>query len=190
MCAAGVGQLINLHSLANDCGVAQNTIKSWLSILESGFIIKILNPYYKNFNKRLIKTPKIYFYDTGVLCRLLSIRSHDELATHALRGSIFENLVFIEIEKYFFNRAEKAPIYFWRNREGQEIDFLLEDSGLKLIEVKAGQTISKDYFKSIQYFKTRIDAQAKAYLVYAGSRSQVRAAADVLSWHKLNKIFT
>ncbi len=189
MCASRVGQLVNLQSLSNDCGISQNSIKSWLSVLESSFIIKRLNPYFKNYRKRLIKTPKIYFYDTGVLCRLLSIKNLNGLATHALKGSIFENFILMEIEKHFFNRAEKTPIYFWRNRGGQEIDFLFEDSCLKIIEVKSSETINNEFFKNIVYFKKNADQKAKAYLIYSGTKSHVRTLAHVLSWKKIEKLF-
>ena len=140
MLAGRVGQLVNFQSLANDCGLSQNTAKSWISLLESSFIIRKLSPYYKNFNKRLIKSPKIFFYDTGLLCRLLSIKKPEEINTHFLKGALFENFIFMELEKHFFKLGEKPSIYFWRDKRGFEIDFLIKEKSLKIIEAKSGQT--------------------------------------------------
>ncbi len=187
MLAARVGQLLNLQSLANDCGISQNTVKSWLSILESGLIVKTLRPYYRNFNKRLVKAPKIYFYDTGVLCHLLSLNSPRDMATHALRGAIFENFVFAEMEKHFFNRAESSPLYFWRDRRGREIDFLIDRPRLKLVEVKSAQTITQEFFKNIEHFKQM--ASGQSYLLYAGEDGQKRRGTTVLPWTEISKIF-
>ena len=189
MCAARTGQLINLQSLANDCGIAQNTVKSWLSLLESSFIIKKLPPYYKNFNKRLTKSSKIFFYDTGLLCYLLSIKSPEEINTHSLKGALFENLIFMEIEKHFFNSGEMPPVYFWRNQQGHEIDFLIDEKILKAIEVKSGQTLNHDFFNNIAYFKTITRSKIKSYLIYGGMENQVRQNAIALSWSKMEQCF-
>ena len=190
LCANRTGQLLNLQSLANDCGITQNTVKSWISILENSFILKRIYPYYKNFNKRLVKTPKIYFYDTGLLCCLLSIKKIQDLTFHSLKGFIFENFVFTEIEKHFFNLGEKAPLYFWRDKSGHEIDFLIEQKHLKVIEVKAGQTFSSDFLKNINYF-SKIKSppkKKKNYLIYSGKNQQIRNKTQVLSWIEINKI--
>ena len=189
MIAGRVGQLVNFQSLANDCGLSQNTAKSWMSVLESGFIIKKLAPYYKNFNKRLIKSPKIFFYDTGLLCRLLSIKNPSEINTHALKGFIFENFIFIELLKHFFNQGEKAPVYFWRDKKGFEIDFLIEGKVLKLIEVKSGQTLSQDFFKNINYFKKISTYKTKPYLIYSGTKKQIQQQTKVLSWKDTSLLF-
>ena len=190
MCAGRVGQLINLQSLANDCGVVQNTIKSWLSVLESGFIIKKLSPYYRNFNKRLTKASKIYFYDTGLLCRLLSIRTPGEIATHSLKGPLFENLVFAEMEKHFFNQGLLPPLYFWRDKQGREIDFLIDEKPLlKTVEVKAGQTLTSGFFKNTAFFQSLTDDPVRSYLIYAGAENQIRKTLKVLSWKSLHQLF-
>lgn len=188
MCAARTGQLVNLQSLANDCGISQNTAKSWLSLLESSFIIKKLSPYYKNFNKRLMKSPKIFFYDTGLLCHLLSIKMPEEIATHALKGALFENLVFTEIEKHFFNSGETPPVYFWQDRQGREIDFLIDKNPLKIVEVKSGQTLTRDFFKNISYFKSITHFNLKSYLIYAGTENQKRSDTTVLSWKNIKQL--
>ena len=189
LCANRTGQLLNLQSLGNDCGITQNTVKSWISVLENSFILKRIYPYYKNFNKRLIKAPKIYFYDTGLLCRLLSIQTPQDLAFHALKGFIFENFIFTEIEKHFFNRGEKAPVYFWRDNKGYEIDFLIEERGLKAIEVKAGQTFSQDFLKSINYFSKNIPSKVTSYLIYSGAEKQIRNKTQVLPYLDIKQVF-
>ena len=188
LCANRAGQLLNLQSLANDCGITQNTVKSWISILENSFILKRVYPYYKNFNKRLVRAPKIYFYDTGLLCRLLSLKTAQDLAVHALKGFIFENFVFTEIEKHFFNRGEKAPLYFWRDKAGNEIDFLIEERKLKAIEVKAGQTFSQDFLKNINYFSKNISSKMKSYLIYSGTEKQTRNKTLVLPILEINQV--
>ena len=188
MLAGRVGQLVNFQSLANDCGLSQNTAKSWLSLLESSFIIKRLPPYYKNFNKRLIKAPKIFFYDTGLLCRLLSIKKPVEINTHSLKGFLFENFIFMELEKYFFNLGEKPSIYFWRDKRGFEIDFLIEGKVLKVIEAKSGRTLSQDFFRNINYFKKITDEKIKSYLIYSGEEKQIRKETSVLSWRYIGKV--
>ena len=190
LCANRTGQLLNLQSLANDCGITQNTVKSWISILENSFILKRIYPYYKNFNKRLVKAPKIYFYDTGLLCRLLSIQKSQDLAVHALKGFIFENFIFTEIEKHFFNQGEKAPLYFWRDKSGYEIDFLIEDKILKIIEVKAGQTFSQDFLKNINYFSKNISSKISPYLVYSGAEKQIRDKTHVLPCLEIDFLFS
>ena len=190
MLAGRVGQLVNFQSLANDCGLSQNTAKSWLSLLESSFIIKRLSPYYKNFNKRLIKSPKIFFYDTGLLCRLLSIKKPEEINTHSLKGFLFENFIFIELEKHFFNLGEKPSIYFWKDKRGFEIDFLIEETFLKIIEAKSGETLSKDFFKNINYFKEITDKKIKSYLIYSGEEKQIRKETNVISWKDIGQVLS
>ena len=188
LCANRAGQLLNLQSLANDCGITQNTVKSWISILESSFILKRIYPYYKNFNKRLVKSPKIYFYDSGLLCRLLSIKKAQDLAFHALKGFIFENLIFSEIEKYFFNQGQKAPLYFWRDKTGYEIDFLIESDNLKIIEVKSSQTFSTDFLRNITYFSKINPTKKRNYLIYAGKEKQIRGDCSILPCWDIDKI--
>lgn len=189
MLAGRVGQLVNFQSLANDCGLSQNTVKSWISLLESGFIIRKLPPYYKNFNKRLIKSSKIFFYDTGLLCRLLSIKKPEEINTHFLKGALFENFIFMELEKHFFNLGEKPSIYFWRDKRGVEIDFLIKEKFLKIIEAKSGQTLSQDFFKNINYFKKISNDKIKSFLIYSGEENQTRKGISVLSWRNTEKVF-
>ncbi len=184
LCAGRNGQLLNLSSLANDCGITHTTSKRWISILETSFIIFLLRPHFKNFSKRLIKSPKLYFLDTGLLSYLLKIRSAEGLRIHAQYGSIFESFVISELLKNYLNRGVEHPIYFWRDSTGNEIDILI-DQGDELIplEIKAGQTINPDFFKGIRFWKKLAnDSDHPAALVYGGDRSQIRSGIHVYPW--------
>jgi len=184
LCAGRNGQLLNLSSLANDCGVTHTTSKRWISILETSFIVFLLRPHFKNFSKRLIKSPKLYFLDTGLLSYLLKIRSAEDLRIHAQYGSIFESFVISELLKNYLNRGAEHPIYFWRDSTGNEIDILI-DQGDELIplEIKAGQTINPDFFKGIRFWKKLANASDQpAALVYGGNRSHIRSGIHVYSW--------
>lgn len=187
LCAGRTGQLVNFSSLGSDCGISNMTAKRWLSVLQASFIIAILPPHYENFNKRLIKSPKLYFLDTGLLCFLLGIRTQEELMLHPLRGVIFETFVFSELYKSYFNDAEIASIYFWRDAKGHEVDFVL-DRGKKMvpIEVKSGETISSDSFRGLKYWMKMAENKAdRAMLIYGGEESYVRKGVKVLSWQNL-----
>ncbi len=190
MCATRAGQLINLSSLANDCGVTHNTAKAWLSILEASFIVFLVPPHFKNFNKRLKKSSKLYFYDTGLLCYLLGITQALELWAHALRGSIFENFIFGELIKRRFNQRLPANLYFWQDKLGREIDCVIEKDGHLLgVEIKSGLTLTKDSFKNLKYWGGLAHVNSKnLYLIYAGAQSHQREYAQVLSWTALNNL--
>ncbi len=150
--AARAGSILNLSSLAGDCGISQPTARAWLSVLEACFICFTLKPHFKNFNKRMIKTPKIYFYDTGLLCYLLKARRAEELLEHSMRGAIFENWVISERIKSSFNRGEEHPFYYWRDTKGHEVD-LVADSGETLypVEIKSSRTFNADFIKNLKY---------------------------------------
>jgi len=187
LCAGRVGQVLNISSLSNDCGIDVKTVKSWLSILEQCYILFLLQPYYKNFNKRLIKSPKLYFYDSGLLCYLLGVEDEEHLMGHSNRGNIFESFIISEIIKSFYNRDKVPNIYFWRDSSGNEVDCLIE-KGQKLIpiEIKAGKTINSSFFDSLQYWGELSKTEAKDFfLVYAGDESQKRSVANVVSWSDL-----
>ncbi len=184
LCAGRNGQLLNLSSLANDCGITHTTSKRWISILEASFIVFLLRPHFKNFSKRLIKSPKLYFLDSGLLCYLLRIRSAEDLRIHALYGSIFESYVISELLKNYMNRGEEHAIYFWRDSTGNEIDVLI-DEGDKLIpmEIKAGQTVASDFFKGIRLWKKlTADIGQEAALVYGGDKSYIRSDTYLYPW--------
>lgn len=184
LCAGRNGQLLNLSSLANDCGITHTTSKRWISILEASFIVFLLRPHFRNFSKRLIKSPKLYFLDTGLLSYLLRIRSHEDLQFHASYGSIFESYVIAELLKSYMNRGQEQSIYFWRDSTGNEIDVLL-DKGEELtpVEIKAGQTIAKDFFKGIRFWRNLVNnPEQPAALVYGGDKSYTRSGVHVYSW--------
>jgi len=184
MCAARSGQILNLSALGDDCGITHNTAKSWLSVLEAGYIVYLLRPHHKNFNKRLIKSPKLYFFDTGLLSYLLDVSSSQVLMTHASRGHIFETWVVSEMIKGRTHRGLRENIYFWRDSTGHEIDCVI-DQGDRLIpfEIKSGKTVSPDFFKGLRFWSkiSKTDA-SKMYVVYAGSMDQIRNQGNVLSW--------
>ncbi len=190
LCAGRTGQLLNLSSLGNDCGITHNTAKAWLSVLEAGYLAFRLRPHHRNLGKRLIKTPKLYFFDTGLLCYLLGIREPDQLRHHPLRGAIFENWVVSEVYKTRVHAARQPDLFFHRDRKGHEVD-LLVDRGAQLtaVEIKAGQTVAADFFAGLDRFADRFTDEATALesvLVYGGELSQRRSNARVLPWADLD----
>ena len=187
LCAGRSGQLLNLSGLASDCGVTHTTAKRWLSILEASFIIFLLRPHYNNFGKRLIKNPKLYFFDSGLLCFLLRIQTPDDLYNHSARGSIFEGFVLSELYKNFVNRGEEAPLYFWRDSAGHEIDVVI-DMGDRLlpIEIKSAQTVASDFFDELKYWKKLSgNINELASLIYGGDRHFKQAGVTVYPWFVL-----
>ncbi|MEO6168085.1 MAG: ATP-binding protein [Chitinophagales bacterium] len=182
LCAGRTGQLLNLSSLANDTGVAVNTVKSWLGILEASYIIFLLQPYHQNFRKRLVKSPKMFFWDTGLASYLLGIKSSSELKTHFAKGALFENLVVAEYGKYFYNRGMNPDFYFWRDKTGNEIDCIIENrKKVRAIEIKSGTTVNDDFFKGLLNFQN-LSKSADLALVYGGNTKQTRTDIEVLGW--------
>jgi uncharacterized protein len=184
LCAARVGQVLDVASIANDAGVAHNTARAWISVLEASYVVYRLTPHHRNFSKRLIKRPKLYFYDTGLVARLLGIRSPEELRHHPLRGSLFESWVVSEVCKWRFHNRQPLPIHFWREHKGKEIDLLI-DVGNKVVavEVKAGATINSDFFRDLEYYRNLVSGYLKAsFLVYGGDQRQTRLKHLVVPW--------
>ena len=188
MCAGRTGQLLNLSSLANDCGITHNTAKAWISVLEASYIVHLLPPHHQNFNKRLVKTPKLYFLDTGLATWLLGIQNNEQLSTHVQRGALFETWVISELLKARYNSGETSNLYFWRDRSGHEVDLLIDHgTHLSPLEIKSGQTINKDYFKGLEFWqKLAGETAGKAWLVYGGDTRQSRSDDTVLPWHEIN----
>jgi hypothetical protein len=187
--AGRLAQLLNLSSLAGDCGVSQPTAKAWASVLEASFIIFRLPSFHGNISKRLIKMPKLHFYDTGLACWLLGIRDTAQLDVHPLRGAIFECWVVTEIIKQRFNRGEADGVYFFRDKASLESDALAQGrKSLKIVEVKAGQTISPDWAASSRKI-TELFARAKqavsSVVVYGGTEKQERNGVTYLPWHAI-----
>lgn len=174
LCAGRTGQLLNLSSLAIDAGITHNTAKAWISLLKTSFIVYTLEPFHKNYNKRLIKAPKMYFVDTGLACQLLNIQTQDQLQSHPLYGALFETMVVGEYFKYTYNRALPQSIYFWRDKTGREVDMILEKSNTIFpIEIKSGSTVNDEYFQNINYFLD-LSGQEGGGVIFAGSNEQKR----------------
>jgi len=191
LCAGRIGQVLNLTSLANDAGIAVNTAKAWLSLLEASFIIYQIQPYYKNFSKRLIKSPKLYFYDTGVACSLLKLTDPEMINTHYLYGSLFENLVISEILKNQCHSGKRPSIYYWRESNGVEIDCIIEQENNEItaLEIKGGQTFTKDYMKNLRNFAKNVAGfKMNKAIVYAGEQSTNIKDVQLIPWSKLPAI--
>ncbi|MDA1372053.1 MAG: ATP-binding protein [Proteobacteria bacterium] len=191
MCAARSGQLLNLSALGADCGITHNTAKAWISILEASYIIHLLHPHHKNFNKRLVKSPKLYFYDAGLAASLLNIQDAEQLSTHSARGSLFETWVVSEFVKHRLNRGLLSNCFFWRDNRGNEIDLLIEHSEkLFPVEIKSGQTIAADYFTGLEkYSAWAKDDAGDSTLIYGGAMAQERQQARVIPWKKIDQAF-
>jgi len=189
LCAGRVGSVLNCSSIGNDAGLSHNTVKEWLSVLEASYITFRLPPHFQNFSKRLIKSPKLYFFDTGLLCWLLGLRSADQLATHPLRGAIFENYVIAELCKYFYSNGEMPPFYYWRDQSGLEIDLIIEQAGkLMPVEIKSGQTITSDFFKGLTRWIALAGSKAHhPALIYGGNGDQNRHGIGVYGWRSMGQ---
>jgi predicted AAA+ superfamily ATPase len=190
LCAARSGQLVNLNSLGNECGISQPTAKAWLSVLESSYIVFLLQPYHVNFNKRIVKTPKLYFYDTGLLCHLLKITNPKSIQLHPLKGSLFENLIVAEAFKQNDHKYLHADFCFWRDASGNEVDLLVEHNDkLSIAEIKASSTIKNEYFKGLNYFGALEGSNVKSKnLIYTGALNQKRSQLNVFSWKETGAI--
>ncbi|MGB7566578.1 MAG: ATP-binding protein [Chitinivibrionales bacterium] len=191
MCASRCGQLLNISGLASDCGISVNTAKGWISVLEASYIVFLLQPYFGNFGKRLIKTPKLYFYDTGILSYLLSIHNVETMATHSMRGPIFESFVVSEIKKHVFNNGNIDTLYFWRDKAGLEIDLVMEAGEiLESAEIKSGKTISTDFFDGLLKWKAIAGKKAGPLtLIFGGELAQKRSDVHVISWRYAESAF-
>lgn len=184
LCAARTGQLLNMNNLSIETGVDNKTIQAWLSVLESSYIIHFLRPYHKNFNKRLVKMPKLYFYDTGLACALMEISNAKTLVLHPVRGAMFENFVINELLKRRFNNGRRSNLYFWKDNKGKEIDIVI-DNGLKAdaVEIKAGATIQDAFFTNLAYWQQLTNTK-KGTLIYGGNESYRYKNFSVLSWQE------
>ncbi len=186
LCASRIGQLLNISSLASDCGISHTAAQSWLSLLQTSYIILLLQPHHVNFTKRLTKMPKLYFLDTGLACHLLNIEEPAQLNTHFLRGGLFENMVVSEILKHFVNTGTEAPVFFWRDKTGNEIDCLIEQpGGYHLIEIKSSQTFHDEFVKNIRYYQKLNNNKYSlmATVIYAGAISQKRSEFELKAWN-------
>ncbi|MHB8138443.1 MAG: ATP-binding protein [Smithellaceae bacterium] len=190
LCAGRTGQLLNLSSLATECGITHNTAKAWISVLEASYLVFLLRPHTASFNKRLVKMPKLYFYDVGLAAWLLGIRTSDQMETHPLRGSIFETFIIAELIKSRLNRGEKPAFYFWRDNNGNEVDVIIEQ-GQKLmpLEIKSGRTLTHESFAGLE--KWRVLAGEKAAspaLIYGGDESYLQKGIKVVGWKECGQL--
>ncbi|MEQ3031495.1 ATP-binding protein [Alistipes indistinctus] len=187
LCAGRIGQLLNKASLAVECGVSAPTVDAWLSILEESYIIHFLRPDYNNFSKRLIKSPKLYFYDTGLACSLLEIRDVVQLDTHYLRGGLFENLVVNEFLKRNYNRGVEPSLSFWHDSSGNEVDLIRTERGVQYAyEIKSGATCSKEYFKGLDYWAKLSGTGAdRKTVIYGGEKSMSTSGGSVMAWNDM-----
>lgn len=190
LCAGRTGQLLNLSSLATECGITHNTAKAWISVLEASYILFLLRPHHANFNKRLVKTPKLYFYDAGLVSWLLGIQTAEQIETHPLRGSIFETCIIAELMKAFHNRGERPNLYFWRDSNGNEVDVII-DQGTQLVpvEIKSGRTVTRGAFAGLEKWRDLAgDACAGPVLIYGGTDSYQHGGVKVTGWREAGNI--
>ncbi len=187
LCAGRIGQLLNMSSLANETGVTVPTVQSWISILGASYIIYLLRPDFGNHSKRLVKTPKLYFFDTGIACSLLEINSQTQIRNHYLRGSLFENMAINNFIKSDYNKGLRPAISFWRDSTGNEVDLIVNRSGKKFaVEIKSGATISAEFFKGLDYWGKLYKAPvSQRMLVYGGDSSLNTSNGKIVAWKDL-----
>lgn len=183
LCASRVGQLLNLSSLGSEVGVSHNTIRSWLSVLEASFIVKLLQPWHANIRKRLVKSPKLYFYDTGLAAYLIGIQTADQLNAHPLRGALFENMLVTEAFKQQFNHGKSQAMSFFRDSQGNEVDLLIETgAGHTAYEIKSAQTLNSDFFKGLDYLRKLKVPITETSLIYGGNENHIQSGHKIQSW--------
>jgi hypothetical protein len=184
LCAGRAAQLLNYSGLASDCGISVDTARRWISVLKTSFIVFLLPPHHRNFNKRVVKNPKLYFYDTGLLCQLLGIREADQIVPHPLRGAIFENHVVAEVAKAYLHHRRTPPLFFWRDRTGHEVDLLIEEANLLYpVEIKSGNTMSPDMLDGLLWWTNLAGLPPDAAtLIYGGDEAFKQKNVAVRPW--------
>ena len=189
--AGRVGQLVNFSTLATDVGVAVNTIKAWIGVLEASYIIFLLKPHHQNFAKRLVQQPKVYLYDTGLLCYLLGIENAKQVDTHFARGNIFENLVLIDLLKNKLNNAQQDNLFFWRDKNGKEVDCIIDTAGkLYPVEIKSSHTKSLHFFDGLNYYRTLAKTKSKqSFVVYGGKEKVDTKDGLMLPWDEMDELY-
>ena len=185
--AGRTGQELNYTSLSVEAGVDVKTIQSWIGILESSFIIFLLRPFYKNFNKTIVKRPKLYFYDSAIACSLLQIRTINHLINHPLRGALFECFMIAEVVKKQMNGGKEFELYFWRDKTGREIDLIIDTPSETIpVEIKAGKTVHQEFFKNIRYW-LNLSGEKNGKVLYAGDTEQKRSEGiEVVCWKNVH----
>ena len=187
MCASRTGQLINLTSLGADCGISAVTAKQWLSVLETSYIVTLLRPHHSNFGKRLVKTPKIYFLDSGLAAWLMGIRSAETIETHAARGALFESWVVSELYKKRLNAGLPIDLFFWRDNTGNEVDLIVEnEKGLQPIEIKSGSTYASDWSQGLKKWQSLAqNSSLEPAILYGGESNFEREGLKVWGWRDI-----
>jgi predicted AAA+ superfamily ATPase len=191
LCAGRIGQLLNLSSLASDTGITRATAESWLSVLQASHLIFLVRPWFTNASKRFIKTPKLYFCDPGLASWFLGIRHAGHVTAHPQRGALFENWVMTELLKAQTNSGQKPSLYFLRDKEGHEVDTIVETgpNTFQAIEVKSGETVASDAFAGLDYWRNNLtDMKLVPWLVHGGIAHQQREKATVLPWNHLSPL--
>ncbi len=190
LCAGRIGQPLNYASLAADTGISLNTAKAWISVLVNSYILFLLPPHYRNFNKRLIKMPKLYFHDTGLVSYLLGIGSYSQIDSHYLLGNLFENYVISDILKQYYAQAKEAPLYFWKDNKQKEIDLLIDKGNHCIpIEIKASKTYNLHAFNNIRYYNKISGNTNKSYVINRVEKSQKISNGEFVSWRALGELF-
>jgi predicted AAA+ superfamily ATPase len=187
--AGRTSQELNLTSISNEVGVDLKTVQSWIGILESSFIIYLLKPHFQNYNKTIVKRPKVYFYDTGLVCSFLRISNVSQLENHPLKGAIFETMVVIEMVKKYTNQGINPPLFYWRDKTGHEIDLIIDKGNLLTpIEIKSSKTINSDFFKNLKYWN-HLSKMNKAVLIYSGIQEQNRSDGTLITnWKNISNL--
>jgi len=190
LCAGRAGRILNLSELAKDAGITHNTAKAWISVLETSFIVFRQRPHYQNFNKRLIKSPKLYFFDPGLLTWLLEIETAQQIQTHFAVGQLFENLIISEYRKFSANKSAQSNLYYWRDKLGHEIDLVTENqNNLNLVELKSSKTFNSSFLDNISYLETLTDKLAGKFIVYGGEQHQSRHDVSIHPWDDMQAVF-
>ena len=190
LCAGRTGQILNKNSLANECGVSQPTIEEWITILEASFIVYRMRPYFKNLKKRIVKSPKLYFFDTGLVCSLLNIETTEQLKRHPLRGEIFETFVVSEFLKYRFHQGFRSNFYFYRDSNMNEIDVIIDTGyGPVPLEIKSGMTINDSFFKGLNFFRKLANRYKNSGLIYGGDRNFKYLSHEIKDYTKVYEMY-
>ena len=191
VCAGRCGQVLNLSSIGNDLGISYQTVKKWLSVLEQSYIVYLLQPYFENFNKRIIKSPKLYFYDTGLVCSLLGISSPESYELHYLKGNIFESYVISELLKSKFNSGSSKELFYWKDLNGNDIDCIVSSgTEIKAIGIKSSSTIKSDFFKTLYLWnKLNPKKNNNLNLIFGGNEVQKRESIKVVGWNNSSDVF-